>query len=74
MASTMALFFKKIFAPFALIPVSHCSANFSPFSLMRAVTKAWKDALLGAIPTLSLYAGLVRSATDCGSVGTAPGR
>ena len=50
----MALFFKNISAPFALMSFSHISANFSPFSLISAVTKAWKDALLGAIPTLSL--------------------
>ena len=74
MASTMALFFKNIFAPFFFMPSNQDFANFSPCSLMRAVTKAWNEALLGAIPTLFLNSDLVRSLTERGKFSMAPGR
>ncbi len=46
---------------------SHCCVFSSPAESRIAVTNAWNDAFVGAIPTLPFHAGSVRSKTESGT-------
>ena len=63
----MGVFFAYFLAPFAFIPLSHSAVRSSPTCTRRDVTNAWKDAFVGAQPTLPFHIGCVKSKMLSGS-------
>jgi hypothetical protein len=63
----MAVLFSNSAGSLAMMPSSHSRVASSPSSMRIAVTKAWKDPLVGAQPMRPSHSGSVRSNTESGT-------